>query len=139
MIPDAFADIVDWKKVGPNNGVEPPPPFSTWRGVAPDGYTVVGDFFVKGNNKPTPDQTAGLKAIREDLVHGFQPQRLIWEGRQPWSVVTLWDIVAVPLLYIATGAFISNDKTSPDGVTLAVVRFNAWCVSSCSKPLPAKE
>lgn len=41
--PTAIADVVDWKKVGPNNEPEPPPPFSTWRGVAPDGYVVAGD------------------------------------------------------------------------------------------------
>ncbi|KAJ7885233.1 hypothetical protein B0H13DRAFT_1455997, partial [Mycena leptocephala] len=63
-----LVDVVDWGKVGPNNEPDPPPPFSTWRGIAPDGYVVVGDFFVLGNEKPSPQQTAGIKAIREDIV-----------------------------------------------------------------------
>jgi hypothetical protein len=104
-----FADFVGWRKIGPNNEPEPPPPFSTWRGIAPEGYTTVGDFFVLGNCAPTPKQTAGFKAIREDLVRPLQPQHLIWEGRQAWSTVTLWDVLAVPLILIGTGAFVSSD------------------------------
>ncbi|KAF8126877.1 hypothetical protein K438DRAFT_1646879 [Mycena galopus ATCC 62051] len=129
----ALADVVDWKKVGPNNGSEPPPPFSTWRGIAPDGYVVVGDFFVEGNEKPSPQQTAGIKAIRRDLVGLLPPQRLIWTGRQPWSVVTLWDIVATPLIYIPTGAFGSNADSTAEGIGLALLLFSvtkssAWYV-----------
>ncbi|THU97348.1 hypothetical protein K435DRAFT_67327 [Dendrothele bispora CBS 962.96] len=81
----ALVDVVDWKKVGPNNEPEPPPPFSAWRGVAPDGYVVGGDFFVEGNDPPSAEQTAGIKAIRSDLVGSLQGQRLIWEGKQPFS------------------------------------------------------
>ncbi|EGO01016.1 hypothetical protein SERLA73DRAFT_179046 [Serpula lacrymans var. lacrymans S7.3] len=120
----ALADVVGWKKVGPNNEPEPPPPFSTWRGTAPEGYIVVGDFFVTGNSEPTPEQTKGIKAIRKDLVHELRVQRMIWEGRQPWSVVTLWDVVAVPLLFITTGAFASVPDRSADDTNLAVLRFN---------------
>jgi hypothetical protein len=119
----ALADVVDWEKVGPNNEPEPPPPFSTWRGVAPDGYVVVGDFFVEGNEKPSPEQTASIKAIRRDLVGLAKPQRLIWTGSQPWSVVTLWDIVATPLIYVPTGAFVSNADSSADGAELALLLF----------------
>lgn len=122
--PTAFADVVGWKKVGPNNEPEPPPPFSTWRGVAPDGYVVVGDFFVEGNDEPTRAQTAGIKAIRRDLVGFQQPDRLIWVGKQPWSVVTLWDIATTVFIYVPTGAFVSTADTSADKAKLALLLFS---------------
>ena len=120
----ALADVVDWEFVAPNNGQEPPAPYSSWKGIAPDGYVVVGHFFVNGHKKPSAAQTAGIKAIRNDLVHGLQGQRLVWLGRQPFSVVTIWDVIAVPLLFIPTGAFVSSDSDDPEGSILPVLRFN---------------
>ena len=119
----ALADVVDWEFVAPNNGVEPPAPYSSWKGVAPDGYVVVGHFFVNGPKKPSAAQTAGIKAIRNDLVQGLRGQRLIWLGRQPRSVVTIWDVFAVPTLYIGTGAFVSSGSDDPEGTILPVLRL----------------
>jgi len=125
--PTALEDVTSWEKVGPNNDPEPTP-FSTWRGQAPKGYVVVGDFFVTGNEKPTAEQTAGIKAVRSDLVDQVEPHRLIWEGRLPWSVVTLWDVIAVALIYIPTGAFVSTPKQSADGAKLALFYWNNLAV-----------
>jgi len=119
---DSLTDIVDWKQVAPN---QPDSPYSTWRGIAPEGYVAVGDFFVLGQEKPTAQQTAGMKAIRKQHVNLMPPQRLVWEGRVPMSLVSVWDVIAAPRLFVPTGAFVSNDDENPGGNQIAVVLFDA--------------
>src|ERR1700675_2404255 len=122
-VPDAVVDVDDWEPVVIDiDGGR----FSTWRGIAREGYAVGGDFFVSGIEKPTPEQTQGIRAIRKDLVAELSPQHLIWEGRLPPLVLTLWDIVAAPLIYVPTGAFITTEgESAPHDRKVPVLRVNA--------------
>lgn len=112
----SLADIEDWNPVFIDvEGGK----FSTWRGVAPDGYRVVGDFFVEGIDKPTPEQVEGIKAIRNDLVAEIPATRLLWKKVIPFAVLTLWDVAILPRIHIATGAFISSPAETADrGITV---------------------
>lgn len=74
---DAFADVLRWEIVIPS-GTVPPPSFSTWRGIAPEGYVVIGHVFV-AHDKPFPvPDTEGIRAIRKDLIQEAAADHLIW-------------------------------------------------------------
>jgi len=118
-----LADVVDWERIGPKN-TGPQSSFSAWRGIGPDGYVVMGDFFTEGDEKPTSEQTVGIKAVREDLVRSIQVQRLIWEGRQQESVLTLWDVVAVPLIFVFPQTFLASNEHDPEETKASVFLFN---------------
>ncbi|KAH9474258.1 hypothetical protein JR316_0013421 [Psilocybe cubensis] len=121
---DALGDIIDWAPVFIDIEQRR---FSTWRGILadPERYVCGGDFFVLGADKPTAEQTAGIRAIRRDLVSERQPQRRIWEGRLPKAILSIWDIVVTDRLHVIPGTFASTDTDSVEGLTLPVVRFNA--------------
>ncbi|PPQ78017.1 hypothetical protein CVT25_015573 [Psilocybe cyanescens] len=121
---DALGEIRDWEQVFVDIEQHK---FSTWRGIPldPRKYTVIGDVFVTGVEKPSEEQTVGIKAIRKDLIAERQPHHLVWEGRLPKAILSLWDILAVDRLHVATGAFVSTGGSSPDDLRLGVVRFNA--------------
>jgi len=123
-VPDALDEVVDWKPVFLDiEGLK----FSTWRGVPrnEDTHVVIGDFFVTGIEKPDAKQTAGIRAIRKDLIGELEPSHLIFEKRIPFAVLTLWNVLAVPLIYIPTGAFVSAASEEPVDSKLGVIRFNA--------------
>ena len=100
--------------------------FSTWRGIPqyPD-YLVVGHFFVKGVEKPKPEQTAGIRAIRRDLISEREPANLIWKEMLPKAMLTLWDILVLDLLHFPTGSFVSKNGDDTVGLQIGVLRFNA--------------
>ena len=99
--------------------------FSTWRGIPqyPD-YLVVGHFFVKGAEKPKPEQTAGIRAIRRDLILEAEPNNLIWKGMLPKAMLTLWDIM-IDLLHYPTGAFVSKNGDDTVGLQIGILRSDA--------------
>jgi hypothetical protein len=116
----ALANVTKWISVAKFDDE-----VSTWRGVPPQGYVVAGDFLVNGSDEPTQDQTAGIKAIREDLVALMKPQRLIWKGSDPSGDLSLWDIVAVPLIYVPFGVYRSNDGVeAPDALVDVLLFFS---------------
>lgn len=122
LVPDALAEVKDWEPVFIDiEGGQ----FSTWRGVAPEGYVVIGHFFVNGTNKPTPDQTAGIRAIRKDLVAEREPNRQIWEKRLPFALLTLWDVAVSDLLHVPTGAFVSKDGQGSVGLLIGLLIHGA--------------
>jgi hypothetical protein len=109
--PHALANVEDWEPVFIDIEGQK---FSTWRGVAPKGYVVVGHFFVTGIEKPTREQTVGIKAIRKDIIADLPVNHLIWERRLPFAHVKLLDREAAPKLYVSTGAFVSQDGDYSD-------------------------
>ncbi|KAH9474260.1 hypothetical protein JR316_0013423 [Psilocybe cubensis] len=121
---DPLGDIVDWEPV--MHGIHPTP-FSSWRGIPadPERYVSGGDFFVLGMNKPTPEQTAGIKAIRRDLILESKPDRCIWGVPLPFNGLTIWDVTLLVLTHQPTGAFVSTSAQSADGITLPVIFFKA--------------
>ena len=101
--------------------------FSTWRGVArdPEHYAVIGDFFVTGVDKPTPAQTADIRAIHKDLIAELEPHNLVWKKEIPFAVLTLWDIFVTVGIYVPTGAFVSKNGDSSVGLQIGVLRVDA--------------
>jgi hypothetical protein len=121
-VPDALDEVVDWKPVFIDiEGAK----FSTWRGVPnnPDKYVVIGDFFVTGIEKPTPEQTEGIRAIRKDLIEEAEPSHLVFKKVIPFAILTLWTVVFTIPLVIATGAFASSPGDTADS-KLGVIRFH---------------
>ncbi|KAH9474268.1 hypothetical protein JR316_0013431 [Psilocybe cubensis] len=118
---DALGDIVDWEPV--LRSVEPTP-FTTWRGVTRDPkYVCGGDFFKLGTEKPTAAETAGIRAIRRDLVSEVKPENLVWSCRLPFDTLSIYDVAVVTGVVIPTGAFVST--TAPSGInyeTIPVLR-----------------
>ena len=120
-MPDALDEVVDWRPVfidieGQN--------FSTWRGIPrnPNKYVVIGDFFVTGIEKPTREQTEGIRAIRRDLIDEVEPSHLVFKKTIPFAILTLWTVVfSIPLL-IPTGAFVSSPGETAES-KLGVIRF----------------
>jgi len=122
LIPDALAEIDDWEPVFIDiEGAK----FSTWRGVAPEGYVAIGNFFVNGIEKPSPNQTAGIKAIRRDLISEREPDRQIWAKQIPFAFVSLWDRVSSVKLHVATGAFVSKPGEGSVGLLIGLLISNA--------------
>jgi hypothetical protein len=111
----ALADVIQWVPVA-NLG-----PVSTWRGIAPNGYVVAGDIFVQGPVRPTPEQTYGIKAIRQNLVNDLDSQRKIWQA----GAMSLWDVVALPLVFVPTGAFRSSNTPGQPNERAVVLLFNS--------------
>lgn len=119
---DALVEVKGWKKVFVDiEGHQ----FSTWRGIAPEGYVVIGDFFVTGVDEPTPEQTSGIMAIRKDLISEVEPTRLIWSHRLPFANPTLWDVLVTVPIHVPTGAFVSKDGEDSLGLLIGVLKFNA--------------
>ncbi|KAF4618952.1 hypothetical protein D9613_009844 [Agrocybe pediades] len=82
--PSALGDIADWEQVFVDiEGRE----FSVWRPIParPDEYVSGGDIFVQGTDKPTPDQTFGIKAIRRDLIGERVPTAQLPHQRNPFA------------------------------------------------------
>lgn len=121
-VPDALAEIVDWEPVFIDIETQQ---YSTWRGIAPEGYVVIGHFFVTGGEKPTPEQTAGIRAIRKDLIGEQEPDRRIWSHRLPFANLTLWDAITAVLIYVPTGAFVSKNGEDSSGLLIGLLLFNA--------------
>ncbi|PPQ90048.1 hypothetical protein CVT25_006341 [Psilocybe cyanescens] len=121
---DALGEIRDWEPVFVDIEQRK---FSTWRGIPkdPSKYAVIGEVFVTGVEKPKEERTLGIKAIRRDLIAERQPHHLVWQRRLPKAILSLWDILVVDLLHVATGAFVSTGGPNPDDLRLGVVRFNA--------------
>jgi len=120
-VPDALDEVVDWKPVFIDiEGAK----FSTWRGIPnnPDKYVVIGDFFVTGIEKPTPEQTEGIRAIRKDLIEEVEPSHLVFKKVIPFAILTLWTVFATIPMYIPTGAFSSAHGDTADS-KLGVIRF----------------
>lgn len=119
--PSALDDVLDWEPVFIDiEGRQ----FSTWRGIARDNYVVVGHFFVTGTEKPTKEQTIGIKAIRKDLIAEREPHNLIWREQLPKAILTLWDVKVAVLIEIPTGAFVSAPSDTSVGLQIGLVRFN---------------
>ncbi|PPQ85470.1 hypothetical protein CVT25_006647 [Psilocybe cyanescens] len=91
----------------------------------PSKYAVIGEVFVTGVEKLKEEQTVGIKAIRKDLISERRPHHLVWERRLPKAILSLWDILAIDRLHVATGAFVSTGGPNHDDIELGVVRFNA--------------
>ncbi|KAH9474256.1 hypothetical protein JR316_0013419 [Psilocybe cubensis] len=121
---DALGDIVDWVPV--MHGIEPTP-FSTWRGIPadPERYVSGGDFFVLGMDKPTAEQTAGIKAIRKELISENKPDRLIWSCLLPFNGLTIWDVASTFKIYYTTRAFVSTSSQTSDGLRLPVIIYGS--------------
>ncbi|KAH9474259.1 hypothetical protein JR316_0013422 [Psilocybe cubensis] len=119
---DALGEIVDWV---PNMGTIEPSRFTTWRGIPadPEKYVSGGDLFVLGMDKPTAEQTAGIKAIRKDLVIERTPDHLIWSRRLPRDTVSLNDVRIVTGVELASGAFVSTSAHAGEERTIPVIRF----------------
>jgi len=122
--PSALDKIVDWEPVFMDVEGQK---FSTWRGIPskPDKYMVVGHFFVKGCQKPIAQQTAGIMAIRKDLVSEREPNHLISKQRLPFAVLTLWDMLMSDRLHVPTGAFVSTGTETNVNLQMALLRFKA--------------
>jgi len=122
-VPDVLDEVVDWKPVFKDiEGRQ----FSTWRGVPsnPEKFVVIGHFFVTGVEKPTPEQTAGIKAIRRDLVEEVEPHHLIFKKILPKAILTLWNVFATVTILIPTGAFVSSPGGSAES-RLGLIRVSA--------------
>ena len=121
--PSALCEVVDWEPVFIDiEGRK----FSTWRGVPQNpNCVVIGHFFVNGVEKPKPKDTAGIRAIRRDLISEREPHHLIWKGMLPKAILTLWDVLVTDLLHIPTGAFVSKNGTDAVGLQIGLLRFNA--------------
>ena len=100
---NALADVNSWERVAPQ---ETSSTFSTWRGSGPAGYDVIGHFFVTGNEPPMASATAGIKAIRKDLIKGSMANYQIWEDTA--TKVTLRRDDNSDNSYISCNAFISQ-------------------------------
>ncbi|KAF9550308.1 hypothetical protein CPC08DRAFT_768936 [Agrocybe pediades] len=123
--PSALGDIADWEQVFVDiEGGE----FSVWRPIParPDEYVSGGDIFVQGMDKPTPDQTFGIKAIRTDLIGERVPNFLIKEIYLPKALVGFWTVLAIDRLHFATGAFRATGKEDVSELLIPAIRFNAW-------------
>ena len=84
---------------------------------------MIGDFFVPGIEKPTHQQTIGIRAIRNDLIEEVEPYDLVFKKIIPFAVLTLWTVkFTIPAL-LPTGAFVSAPSETAQS-KLGVIRFN---------------
>jgi hypothetical protein len=84
--------------------------FALWAAVPEDpNYVALGGFFVRSYDKPTIDQTRGMKTIRSDLVTKVMPGREVWVDQGTGATMNgaVWNISTVGnLKALDAGGFI---------------------------------
>lgn len=105
--------VGDWNEVWNDAGSGKSTDFSLWRGVPlledSFDYLVLGGFFVRSHDKPSPEETAGIRAIRKDVLELVQAGREVWNDAGTGARLdgAVWDIsVAGHLDAINPGHFI---------------------------------
>lgn len=104
---DVLLDVDDWIQVWNDAGSGKSTDFALWRGVGPSSnYIVVGGFFTRSHNKPTAEQTRGIKAIHKDALRDTSAAVQIWtdHGSSAAADGAVWTISNSGVF--ATGAFI---------------------------------
>ena len=94
---DILVDIQDWECVWTNAKTMDKGDYSLWRGIPPTlDYVVLGSFLVRGVEKPTKQDTMGMKAVRKEVVIEAKASREIWSNTRHWLATegAVWDIKA---------------------------------------------
>jgi hypothetical protein len=115
LVPYTLGQVSDWVQVwnntGKNNaGTDKETNFSLWVGVPENpNHVVLGGVFVRSHNKPTIDESRGIRTIDKDLLIKVKAAPEIWidRGSKATADGAVWGISTVGHLQaINPGAFI---------------------------------
>jgi len=125
--PGALGTISDWVQIWNDTGSGKKIDYSLWTAVPEDpNYVALGGFFVRTHQKPTIDDTRGLRTIRKDLVTKVKPGREVWNdlGSKAHADGAVWNISTVGnLLALDAGTFIpAAGFNNPPAETWAIDR-----------------
>ncbi|KIK05616.1 hypothetical protein K443DRAFT_90842 [Laccaria amethystina LaAM-08-1] len=105
--PGVLVDVADWIQVWNDTGSGDSTDFALWRGEGPTpDYVVVGGFFTRSYNKPSAEETRGIKAIHRLALHNTTPGSQIWTDRGSGADEdgAIWSISSFGV--VPTGAFV---------------------------------
>ncbi len=114
VVPGTLADITKWKLIWNNAGAWNANSYSIWRGIPPSpDYIVLGDFFLRSDGPPTPEECNGMKAIHRDACAMATIGPQIWKdaGTGATQNITIWEISnGNNRELLLSGAFIAATK-----------------------------
>ncbi|KAH9474266.1 hypothetical protein JR316_0013429 [Psilocybe cubensis] len=84
-------------------------------------YVCGGHFFKLGAEKPTAAETAGIRAIRRDLVSEVRPENLVWSCLLYGDTLSLYDGAFVADDAVPSGAFVSTTVAPGTGVDFGTI------------------
>lgn len=93
-IPGILMDIKSWSLVWNDKGARKENKMSLWRAVTDPEYEALGDFFVRGDDPPTPSDTMFMKAIHRSFCKEGSFGGQIWKdtGSKARDDGAVWNI-----------------------------------------------
>jgi hypothetical protein len=136
LVPYTLGQVDDWVQVWSDAGSGKGTDFSLWRGIPENpNHVVLGGIFVRSHNKPTIDETRGIRTIDKDLLVKVKADSEVWSDKGSGAKAdgAVWDISTAGILQaINPGAFIPvNGYNNPPATVYALDSTKVTIVKVC--------
>lgn len=145
LVPHTLGQVNDWVQVWSDAGSGKDTDFSLWTGIPENpNHVVLGGIFVRSHNKPTIDESRGIRTIDKDLLINVKAFPEVWNDKGSganadgavWGISTVGKIQA-----INPGAFTPvNGYNNPPATVYALdsSKVTIVTVCPCASSAPAK-